>query len=292
MHQKRFFLIILFSTLILPATFAQEQDKNEVLSRIMQSIPSPLEISSLIREQGVTYYPEILNPASNVAKYNDDYKRALNLGIYSTDLGYVNIYEKKDTNAMGYLSSIINISNGLKVEDQIDFTSITKYAYSNDLNGLLAETNNAFENINQKLVNNQTPELSVLILTGGWLETLYLTCQIARKFPNEVLDTRIAEQKIILESLLGTIKQYQKGNKMAELVKQLEGLNDLFKKIRIKQKVKADEGDFTIEKWGNVEVVYYDPTKDNKNSGDIKYDSEDLDNILKASENIRTQIVN
>src|SRR5688500_16735654 len=59
---------------------------NEILHRI----PSPLEISVLLKESGKKYNSEFLNSPENLSRYNTNYKRALNLGIYGTDLGYTN----------------------------------------------------------------------------------------------------------------------------------------------------------------------------------------------------------
>ena len=65
-----------------------------VISSILQQIPSPLEISVLLKESGTKYNSTILNTTENLPKYNNNYKKALNLGIYGTDLGYTNIYEQ------------------------------------------------------------------------------------------------------------------------------------------------------------------------------------------------------
>ena len=66
----------------------------EVIGEILQQIPSPLEISMLLKESGKKYNASYLNPAENRSKYNSNYQKALNLGVYGTDLGYTNIYEQ------------------------------------------------------------------------------------------------------------------------------------------------------------------------------------------------------
>ena len=61
---------------------------------MLQQIPSPLEISVLLKESGTKYDHDLLNSPDNLASYNSNYKKALNLGIFGTDLGYTNIYEQ------------------------------------------------------------------------------------------------------------------------------------------------------------------------------------------------------
>jgi hypothetical protein len=67
---------------------------------------------------------------------------------------------------------------------------------------LLITTKN-FNNINGYLQQQKRANLSILILTGGWLEALHITCQVVEKNPNnDALKERIGEQKIILENIM------------------------------------------------------------------------------------------
>src|SRR5574339_30509 len=66
-------------------------DEN-LVNGILQTIPSPLEISSILKESGSKYESSILNSDNNLSKYNNNFKKALNLGVFGTDLGYTNIY--------------------------------------------------------------------------------------------------------------------------------------------------------------------------------------------------------
>ncbi|MCC7051452.1 MAG: hypothetical protein IT239_06730, partial [Bacteroidia bacterium] len=66
----------------------------EVIHEIINSIPPPVEITSLIKESGVPFQAEILNATDNTSKYTINYYKALNLGVYGADLGYINLYEK------------------------------------------------------------------------------------------------------------------------------------------------------------------------------------------------------
>lgn len=290
-HLKQNICLVLGLALILLNTplQAQDNDRNKLLNDLLKSIPSPLEMSSLIRKEGIKYDPKLLNAPSRSETYETEFKKALNLGIYSTDLGYTNIYEKKDTLGIAYLQSLRSIAQDLRIDSLINFVTIAQYAITNNLNGLLAETSSSFDRINRTLIENKKPESSALILTGGWLETLYLTCQVAKKFPNPVLDNRIAEQKIILEQLLPLLKSYKQSKEMKELVGGLDELNELFKKIKIQQKIKADQN-FRIEKLGNLEIVFYDNEK--AKASKTKYKEEDLEQIIAVSAKIRDKIVN
>ena len=90
----------------------------EVIGSILQQIPSPLEISVLLKESGTKYSSGLLNSPDNLSKYNSNYKKALNLGVYGTDLGYTNIYQQNQ-DGIKFLASIKQLANELKIPLQI-----------------------------------------------------------------------------------------------------------------------------------------------------------------------------
>src|SRR6185312_6941072 len=78
----------------------------------MFSIPSPLQTAMLIQGAGAGYDKSILNSKENLSQYATDYSKALNLGIYGADLGYVSMYSKTQ-DALGYLTSVKKLSDEL-----------------------------------------------------------------------------------------------------------------------------------------------------------------------------------
>jgi hypothetical protein len=91
----------------------------QVIGQILQGIPAPLEISVLLKESGKKYNGGFLNSPDNLSKYNSNYKRALNLGIYGTDLGYTNIYEQNQ-DGIKYMGSIKELADGLNIGQFFD----------------------------------------------------------------------------------------------------------------------------------------------------------------------------
>jgi hypothetical protein len=66
----------------------------ESMRSIIESIPSPIEIAMIIKNSGTGFKESLLNSQENSSLYNSDKEKALSIGIYSGDLGYINIYEK------------------------------------------------------------------------------------------------------------------------------------------------------------------------------------------------------
>src|SRR5690606_27992983 len=116
----------------------------------------------------------------NSSRYNTNFKRALNLGIYGTDLGYTNIYEQTQ-DGVRYMSTIRGLANELNIGQFFEMETISRLvSNSNDLDSLLLITTQNFNSINHYLQSERRSHLSVLLLTGGWLEALHIPCEVAR----------------------------------------------------------------------------------------------------------------
>lgn len=252
---------------------------NEILHRI----PSPLEISVLLKTSGKEYNAAFLNSPDNLSRYNTNYKRALNLGIYGTDLGYTNIYEQSQ-DGIKYMSSIKDIANELNIGQFFEMETIGRLVSNSDnLDSLLLITTQNFNTINHYLQSQNRSHLSVLFLTGGWLEALHITCEVARQNPeNTQLHETIGGQKIILENILHLLSFYKDNDRnMAALLSDLEALKQSFDKVIITTTYKPS----TFEVIDGVMVI-----KDNSSST-IDITSADITNIRSAAQNIRTKII-
>ena len=255
----------------------------EVIGSILQQIPSPLEISVLLKESGTKYNSTILNTPDNLSKYNSNYKKALNLGIYGTDLGYTNIYEQNQ-DGIKYLASIKSLADGLNIGQFFDVETIGRLAAnSKNLDSLLLITTQNFNSINSYLQAQSRANLSVLLLTGGWIEAMQITCQVAAKNPqNKELREKIGEQKIILENIMLLLSFYKETDEnMASLLKDLEELKTAYDKINIVYTYKES----TMEVVDGVAVI-----KDNSTES-IQITDQDVINIRTITASIRTKII-
>lgn len=255
----------------------------DVISDIIQSIPSPLEISVLLKESGTKYDISILNTAENTSKYNSNYRKALNLGIFGTDLGYTNIYEQNQ-DGLEYMASIKELADGLNIGQFFDIETIAKLATnSNNLDSLLTITTQNFNNINHYLQEQKRSNLSVLLLTGGWLEAMHVTCQVSSKDPsNQGLQETIGEQKIILENIVLLVSFYSEtDSNMKELMDDLLILQSAFDAIEITTTYKES----TMEIIDGIMVI-----KDNSESH-VNITTENVEEIKTLTEGIRKKVI-
>jgi hypothetical protein len=266
-------------------TTAQEGPSisKEVIGDILGSIPSPLEISVLLKESGKKYNAAFLNSPDNLSKYNSNYKKALNLGVYGTDLGYTNIYEQNQ-DGVKYMASIKELADGLNIGQFFDIETIGRLATnSKNLDSLLLITTQNFNSINQYLQSQSRANLSVLLLTGGWLEALNIVCEVAEANPtNKELQETIGEQKVILQNIILLISFYKDSDQnMALLLEDMEQLKAAFDKVEITYTYRES----TFEVVDGVMVI-----KDNSTST-IDITTDDVKNIGSIIQSIRNKII-
>ncbi len=250
---------------------------------ILHRIPSPLEISVLLKESGKKYNSEFLNAPENLSRYNTNYKRALNLGIYGTDLGYTNIYEQSQ-DGIQYMSTIKDLANELNIGQFFQTETIGRLvSNSNNLDSLILITTQNFNSINQYLQSQNRSHLSVLFLTGGWLEALHITCEVAKANPdNAQLQETIGSQKIILDNIVQLLSFFKDSDRnMAGLLADLEPLRQSYDKVTITTTYKPS----TFEVVDGVMVV-----KDNSSST-VEITQADIDSIRSTTQKIRTKII-
>jgi hypothetical protein len=254
-----------------------------VIGDILQRIPSPLEISVLLKESGKKYNGSYLNSPDNVSNYNSNFKKALNLGVYGTDLGYTNIYEQNQ-DGVKYMASIKSLADGLSIGQFFDIETIGRLATnSKNLDSLLLITTQNFNSINHYLQSRNQSNLSVLFLTGGWVEALNILCEVAAANPdNKQMQETIGEQKIILENIMLLLSFYKESDEnMASLLTEMEELKKLYDKVNITYTYSES----TFEIVDGVMVI-----KDNSSSS-IEITPEDIANIKALTASIRNKII-
>ena len=218
----------------------------DAIGNVVQNISSPVEMANMIKSTGVEFSQKILNPTSKVDDYNTSFKRALNLGVYSADLGYINIFDK-NTVVISYLLSIKNLSEGIKVGQFFDFNTLKSVATnSNNLDSLMQISMSSFNKMDAYLRSQNRSNVSALIVTGTWVEGLYIAASVIEQTAkpngfinksNSDLVDRVGEQKDIVDILLIILQNYQSDPNFAKLSQQVESLKNSFAEVKITTEV-------------------------------------------------------
>ncbi len=194
------------------------------------SIPSPIQTALLVKKSGYAYNKSILNPSDNYAKYDTKYKKALNLGLYGADLGYISLYDQTQ-DALLYLASIEKLATDVGVADMFNAGLVKRFQQNmGKQDSLLSMVSEAFTRSDAYFKDNKQNDISSLVLVGGWVESLYFAVQAstnAQANPKDVI-RRIAEQKISLVNLVKMLQPYKDRPEYAKLIKDLTDLSSIF----------------------------------------------------------------
>lgn len=197
------------------------------------SVPSPIQTALLIQKSGVTYDKSVLNASNKVNTFSTDYARSLNLGIYGADLGYVSLYNQTQ-DAIGYLGSVKQLADKLGISAAFDAATMERIQKNmTNKDSMMVLVGIAYRSSDAYLKSNQRSDVSSLILTGGWIESLYFSTMAYKSKPNNDIKYRIAEQKQTLTSLVKILGSNTNAE-VIELTKQLVDLAKVYEGIQFK----------------------------------------------------------
>jgi len=196
------------------------------LNNRLFSIPSPFQVAMLVKDIKAPYNKDLLNPTTNASNYTTTFKQALNLGVYGANLGYLNIYEQLPDAGM-YFAVVKVLANDLGISSSFD-KNILQRIESNQSNkdSLIFLFSYIYRDADAFLMNNDRNDVSILVLTGGWIESLYFLAKTAVQTNNKNVIDRIGEQKHPLDNLIELLRPYY-GNRSDEFDKIIEDLVEL-----------------------------------------------------------------
>ncbi len=200
------------------------------------SVPSPYQVAVLVKNNNVPYDKSLLNPVQNQASYATNFKQALNLGVYGADLSYLNIYEQLP-DAASYFAVVKVLSKELNILSTLDDKLMKRIeANSNNKDSLMYIMSTVFRDADAYLFNNGQNEIGILVIAGGWIESLYIMTKILKQTNNnEDILRRIGEQKYPLDNLIELMRPYYNNisDEYDEFLLQLIDLASIFDGVAI-----------------------------------------------------------
>lgn len=243
--QKRFLLSLSFFAVVSFALFscsdtddetaANENDSatidvnQEVVSaeNVFVYVPSPIETAGLLKDAGAKYDPDLLNIPQNVSKYSTTASRALNLGVYGTDLAFAGIFDQH-SETMLYMDCTGKLADALHVSSAFNADRTKRLeANMNNRDTVLSIITDSYWDCDALLHENHQPQASALMIAGGWVEGLYLACKVAEETNNNDIRIRIAEQRSSLDKLIVLLDK-QHHSDVQPVVDELKKLKVLF----------------------------------------------------------------
>jgi hypothetical protein len=186
--------------------------KKAAAEKVFVGLPSPLETAVVLKSAGAKYDISVLNPVTNKDKYVSLTSRALNLGVYGSDLSFTAIFDKSQE-AMLYLTCTKKLADELGIINAFNVERIERIeANLSNRDSLVSLISESFWESDSYLRENERGSVSALIVLGGWIEGLYLATSIEQSLrinnTNGEMVKRIAEQKSTLDNLIVLVELY------------------------------------------------------------------------------------
>ncbi len=213
---------------------AEKQTEKEAVIQELTTypLPSAYEITDMLQKAGASYILSLSNPASKVGNYISSTEKALNLGVYGTDLSYASTYMMKQE-TMKYLESSKKLNDELEISTKFNVDYFERVENNLDSRDSLIEIiSDSFIDTWGYLVENEQDKLAILVLCGSYIEGIYITTQIAiTAADNTSFLEIIAHQKNSLNSLIGVIEPIKEDADISDIYKRLTDLAKIYEDV-------------------------------------------------------------
>ncbi len=150
----------------------------------------------------------LTNPLSNAEKYNTNNTKALALGIYGSDLGYISTYDQTQE-MIDYFLKLKKISDELGIP-VFDSEAVEQFeAAKENEQKTIDLIYKKYEEMDKYLVENERYEVLTLITAAGYVEGLYIS--LDQIINNDITNEKeiLIEQKAVLNNLMSILADFK-----------------------------------------------------------------------------------
>ncbi len=199
------------------------------------NIPSPANSMNQIKDFQHHYDNGLLNDVKNLSKYNTEFQKSLNLGIYNIDMAYAMVNDKGE-DVLKYMKNVMMLSDKLGLKSAVD-VMVGKRAENNLSNrdSLFKILDEIFVKSDSYLRTNERVYTAATIFAGSWLESLYIICRTAENpLDNSAeikIHTHLWEQRLYLGNLIILLNDFKDQKECAELIAELKPIHEAINSI-------------------------------------------------------------
>ncbi len=237
---------------------AAEEDTADVKGRIksiLAQLPPPSEVPYLLQATGAEYDQSIVNNISAADKYKSTSdKTALNLGVYASDIAYLSSYNQVQE-ALNFMNSAKALGDELGLNTVFNLETLDRFENNlGDKDSLGLIVNEVVEESNDQLTDNDRIKTAALILSGSFVEGLYLSTSIINNYPKDILpkDSRniiliplvrlILDQEKPLGNMIPFLQEVEQDAAIEQMTSRLQGLKAEYDKLNIEESIRNNRG--------------------------------------------------
>lgn len=247
-----------------------EQSLKEQIEEVLYNIPSPSEIPYLLQATGAEFNESLLNPRNKVDQYaSRTDKAALNLGVYAADIGYLSSYDKTQE-AIDYLNATKTLADNLGIIGSFDVEVLQKFeANISNKDSLTRLLDRTIKKTQSYLLDDNRNKLSALVVTGSFVEGLYISTGLIKSYPKDLLpdDKRnlvltplmrvVLEQKKSVSDLLKMLSSpaVEQTEPVTSIVTDLKSLEAAYASLNIEEQIKNNKANLVLTDKNLIEIT-------------------------------------
>ncbi len=245
-----------------------EKGLKDQIQDVVYNIPSPSEIPYLIQSTGAEFNQSLINDRKKADSYSSRTdKAALNLGVYAADIGYLSSYDKTQE-AINYLNTVKGIADNLGVIGSFDVDLLKKFeANISNKDSLAKLIDVSVQKSQDYLKDDSRNKLAALLITGGYLEGLYISTGLIKTYPKNLLpdDQRnlvltplirvILEQEKSVDELVKMLATVDQAEPVAGIVTDLHSLQANYHALNIEEQIKNNKANLVLSDKNLVEIT-------------------------------------
>ncbi len=245
---------------------------------IFYTLPTPLEMSEILETSNSSFQPDLLTPIDDIDKYFTISNQSMVIGMLGVDIGYIKLFEQNQY-LLNYLAATNNLATKIGIPTEQINKAVELFEKNEEQKQVIVKLlDNLFDQANKYLTSNNRESAANLILLGGWVEALYLACNLQKQeWNNKTLVNKIAEQKFTLNILLELLEPNKKNEDISGFIDQLVTLQDTYKNVDIEKLKEMQDSNTTIIKGDGQRMAYLT--------------EEQLDDICDMVSYMRTKII-
>jgi hypothetical protein len=251
---------------------APESDQTDSLQGqiddLLNNMPSPSEIPYMLQTTGAEFNESLINPRDKADQYASiTNKAALNLGVYAADIGYLVSYDKTQE-AIDYLNAAKALADGLGVIGSFDLEVLNQFekniSNKDSLSRLLDRTVKKTEDY---LKDDNRNKLSAMIVTGSFIEGLYISTGLVKTYPKDLLpdDAKnliltplirvVLDQKRSVSELLTMLRAIEQTEPVTTIVADLKDLETQYAALNIEEQIKNNKANLVLSDKNLIEIT-------------------------------------
>ncbi|MEX1189753.1 MAG: hypothetical protein WED33_10885 [Bacteroidia bacterium] len=237
-------LLLVASLIILGGCGGSDQDStnnmNDTLSSNQEDVvveefyqlPLPGEFFSSLRDLGVKSKPNLLNPTENIASYTTSAEKAVNFGVYSSDLFYCSTFNLK-TDILKYFDNLKRLADDLGISSVVTQETITRIeknlSNKDSLNNI---TTKVFYDASAALENSGQGSTLALVIAGGLTESIYLSTKLVSDYKDGSAAIQlIADQKFPMDNLFAYFGKFPDDANISQISGKIAPLQTVFNSL-------------------------------------------------------------